>query len=128
MRGRYHLFDYLHEEMPAALKAADLVISRAGASILGEFTTAGAAAILVPYPYAGQHQRQNADYLAERGAAIVVENDSLSGDALLSIVSDLMQDESRLHALKENAARLARPDAARRLAALLRSLPAGKVS
>jgi len=127
-RARYHLFDYLHEDMPAALKAADLVISRAGASILGEFTTAGVAAILVPYPYAGQHQRQNAEYLADRGAAVILENDQLSGGTLLSVVSDLVQDESRLEALKQNAARLARPDAAPRLATHLRSLASGKVA
>lgn len=125
-QARYHLFDYLHEDMPAALKAADLVISRAGASILGEFTAAGVGAILVPYPYAGQHQRQNAEYLAERGAAIVLDNDRLNGDTLLSLVSDLVQDESRLEALKARAAQLARPDAAPRLAAHLRSLSAGK--
>jgi UDP-N-acetylglucosamine--N-acetylmuramyl-(pentapeptide) pyrophosphoryl-undecaprenol N-acetylglucosamine transferase len=127
-RGRYHLFEYLHEDMPAALKAADVVISRAGASILGEFTVAGVAAILVPYPYAGQHQRQNAAYLADRGAAIILENDNLSGSTLLSTVSGLMRDEPRLNALRGSAARLARPDAAARLATLLRSLPAGKVA
>lgn len=125
-QARYHLFEYLHD-LPAAVQAADLVVSRAGASILGEFTVAGAPSILVPYPFAGQHQMNNARYLAERGAAVVVENENLE-KMLFPTVRDLLGDEGRRSAMRQSALRLARPDAANRLADILRNLPASEAA
>jgi UDP-N-acetylglucosamine--N-acetylmuramyl-(pentapeptide) pyrophosphoryl-undecaprenol N-acetylglucosamine transferase len=127
IQARYHLHAYLHDEMPAAIKAADLVVSRSGASVLGEFTAAGVPSVLVPYPYAGEHQRKNAAYLQERRAAVVIGNGDLSS-ALLPTVRALLADESRLRNMKECAARLGRPDAAARLASLLRLLPSEKAT
>ncbi len=120
-QARYHLFAYLHD-LPAAVVAADLVVSRAGASVLGEFTAAGVPAILAPYPYAGRHQATNARYLADHGAAIVIENERLGAD-LLPTLRDLLADDARREAMRQSARRLARPDAAQALARILRSLP-----
>jgi UDP-N-acetylglucosamine--N-acetylmuramyl-(pentapeptide) pyrophosphoryl-undecaprenol N-acetylglucosamine transferase len=120
-QARYHLFEYLHD-LPAAVKAADLVISRAGASILGEFTLAGAPSILVPYPYAGQHQMNNARYLTEYGAAVIVENDAVDR-LLFQTARDLLGDGLRRAAMRQSALKLARPDAAHRLAEILKNLP-----
>lgn len=120
LRGRYHLFGYLHEELPWAMAAADLALCRAGASVLGELPAIGLPAVLVPYPYAGGHQQLNARYLQENGAAVILDNRNLP--SLLPLVGGLLHDEAKLRAMSEASRRLARPDAAQRIASLLREL------
>ena len=114
----YHPFAYLHDEMGLAFAAADLVICRAGASALAELPFFGLPAILVPYPYAWRYQKVNADYLADRGAAIRLNDEEMS-DKLYSTVSALFNDETRLSEMRAKSRALANPDGARRLAALL---------
>ena len=121
-RSRYHLYPYLHEEMIAALHAADLVVARAGASTLGEFPALGLPAILVPLTISGGHQRPNAQYLADRGAALIIENDAMPQD-LLPAILDLKRNPDKLTAMSQNSAELARPLAARSIAKILLSLP-----
>lgn len=114
-QARYHVSAYLHDEMATALLAADLVISRAGASVLGEFPAAGLPAILVPYPYAGAHQALNAAYLARHGAAVVI-NDADLRQKLKETVVDLLADREKLQTMRQAAHSLAQPEAAARLA------------
>lgn len=116
--ARYHAFPYLHDEMGLALAAADLVVSRAGASVLGEFPLFGLAAVLVPYPYAWRYQQVNAEYLAARGAALVLADERLR-EELLPTVRGLLADPARLAVMRQQAAALARPDGAARLASEL---------
>ena len=120
IRPRYHLFGYLHEEIPWAMAAADLAVCRSGASVLGELPAVGLAAVLVPYPYAGGHQRVNARYLERNGAAAVLDDDDLDG--LLPLVGELLHDERRLQKMREAAHRLARPDSAHHIAGILLEL------
>ncbi len=114
-QSQYHPYAYLHDEMIQALAAADLVIARAGASTLGEFPACGLASILVPYPYAGQHQDANAAYLAERGAALVIQDAELA-QQLAPAVLRLLDTPAELAAMAQAATGLARPDAARKIA------------
>jgi UDP-N-acetylglucosamine--N-acetylmuramyl-(pentapeptide) pyrophosphoryl-undecaprenol N-acetylglucosamine transferase len=114
---RYHAVPYLYEEMGAALAAADLVVSRAGASILGEFPLFGLPAVLVPYPYAWRYQRVNADHLAKKGAAVVIEDKNLSVQ-LLNVTKNLLQSPDKLAQMRAVMKSLARPHAAEHLANL----------
>jgi UDP-N-acetylglucosamine--N-acetylmuramyl-(pentapeptide) pyrophosphoryl-undecaprenol N-acetylglucosamine transferase len=115
---RYHAYPYLHEEMGAALAAADLVVSRAGASALGELPLFGLPAILVPYPHAWRYQKVNADYLAQRGAAVVLE-DSRLVDELYTTICTLLDNPGKMDAMRKSMRELARPQAARAIAAQL---------
>jgi UDP-N-acetylglucosamine--N-acetylmuramyl-(pentapeptide) pyrophosphoryl-undecaprenol N-acetylglucosamine transferase len=121
-RARYHVMGYL-EEMAGAMAAADLAVMRSGASVLGELPAVGLPAVLVPGVYAaGYDQRANAGYLAERGAAVVLENEELS--RLGDIVRELLADAPRRESMAQAARSLARPDAAERLARMLEELAA----
>jgi UDP-N-acetylglucosamine--N-acetylmuramyl-(pentapeptide) pyrophosphoryl-undecaprenol N-acetylglucosamine transferase len=120
LRERYHLHAYLHEDTPWAMAAADLAICRSGASVLGELPAVGLPSILVPYPYAGGHQRINARFMEKKGAAIMMEDDDLGG--MLPVIGELLHDEPRLRAMRESARNLARPDAATRIARILLDL------
>ncbi len=116
--SRYHPYPYLYEDMGAALASADLVVSRAGASVLGELPLFGLPAILVPYPYAWRYQKVNADYLANRGAAIVMEDARLKSGLLLTI-EKLLQTPEKLAQMREAMSALHTPDASRKIASQL---------
>ena len=124
VRSRYHPYAYLHEEMGAALGAASLVVSRAGASTLGEYPSFGLPAILVPYPYAWRYQYTNAQYLASHGAALWVEDGHLVSE-LAPLILSLLHDAPRREEMGRAMAALATPDSARRLAQLLHELAQG---
>jgi UDP-N-acetylglucosamine--N-acetylmuramyl-(pentapeptide) pyrophosphoryl-undecaprenol N-acetylglucosamine transferase len=121
---RYRLYAYLNQEMVDALVAADLVIARAGAATLGEFPAVGLPSILVPYPFSGQHQQPNADYMASRGAALTLADAAL-GEQLVPTVLALLEDPDRLHDMAQAARVLAQPEAARCIAAELVRLSQG---
>ena len=121
LRSRYTAEPFLTDRMADALVAADLVVGRAGSSTCAELAAAGVASILVPYPYAGAHQRYNARYLADEGAAVVVADAELDADRLVTEV-DALRDDATREAMAAAARRLGRPDAARALADELLSL------
>ena len=120
LQEHYHALPFLHE-MGWALAAADLAVSRAGASTLGEYPLFGLPAVLVPYPHAWRYQKVNADYLAKRGAAIRVDDETLA-IRLASVVQDLLDDPMRLSQMRLAAQAAAMPGAARRIAGELRAL------
>jgi UDP-N-acetylglucosamine--N-acetylmuramyl-(pentapeptide) pyrophosphoryl-undecaprenol N-acetylglucosamine transferase len=117
LAARYHALPYLHE-MGAALAAADLVVSRAGASCLGEYPLFGLPAILVPYPYAWRYQKVNADYLTRRGAAILLEDPALKKE-LLDTLNVLMDNPNKLKAMRAAMFELSHPRAAEKIAGRL---------
>jgi UDP-N-acetylglucosamine--N-acetylmuramyl-(pentapeptide) pyrophosphoryl-undecaprenol N-acetylglucosamine transferase len=114
------------DEMGEAYAIADLVVARAGAMTLAEITACGRASILVPYPYATHnHQESNARWLVEAGAAVMILDRTLTGEVLASQIVKLIDTPRKLREMSSNALRLARPDAAEKIAAaLLRFAPA----
>lgn len=124
----YHPVPYLHE-MGDALASADMVISRAGAATLGEYPLFGLPAILVPYPYAWRYQRVNAEYLMQHGAALLIKDEEMQS-SLLNTIEYLLASPVELEKMKSAMKSLAQPDAALKLANLVRKLAgqAGELS
>lgn len=118
--GGYELIDSLPpSEFARLLCAADLVVARAGGSVF-EIAANGVPAILVPYPHAaGDHQLSNARWMADAGAAVAVPDEELTAARLGSEVAALLGAPARLAAMAGAARGLARPDAAREVAAEL---------
>lgn len=110
---------YLHE-MPKALAAARLVVSRAGAIGLAELTLRGIPAILIPYPFASEnHQEINARALEKNGAAVVIRDSELTGELLTATVEKLIADSEKLRSMAAAAAAMGTPRAADEIAALV---------
>lgn len=109
--------------MPTAMAAADLVISRAGASTIAEITAAGLPCVLFPYPYAyAMHQHHNARHLADHGAAVVCDDNQTDPEALAELVNDLRASPGRLEAMASASRSLGRVDAADVVARVVISL------
>ncbi len=99
-------------DMGAAYNAADLVISRAGASSISEFCLIGKPVILVPSPnVAEDHQTKNAMALVNKDAAVYVK-DAEAPDVLLKRALDIVNDDAKLKSLSENIKKLGLPDSA----------------
>ena len=99
-------------DMGAAYKAADLVVSRAGAGSISEFCLLGVPVILVPSPnVAEDHQTKNALALANRDAALYVRDADAPG-MLLQLAVDTVRDDAKLQSLRENVLKLALPNSA----------------
>jgi UDP-N-acetylglucosamine--N-acetylmuramyl-(pentapeptide) pyrophosphoryl-undecaprenol N-acetylglucosamine transferase len=120
-QAAYRVHAYLHDEMPLALRAADLVVSRAGAATLGEYPALQLPAILVPYPHAWRYQKVNAEYLVAHGAALALEDAGLA-ETLFPTIAALLESPERLAAMGAAAGRLAQTGAARKIAAQIERL------
>lgn len=117
-RARYRVYEYLREDMPLALKTADVIVARAGAATLGEFPAVGVPSILVPGLFAEGHQDKNADFLASRGAAIKLRENLLASE-FVPILLALVSDRGRLKTMGAAATDMAQPDAAKRIGDLV---------
>ena len=93
LAARYHPVAYLHEEMALALAAADITVSRAGASALGEYPVAKLPSILVPLT--GVKQEDNAELLAKHGGAVVIADEALSSELKPTLINLLQRPDQR---------------------------------
>lgn len=118
-QDRYRLHAYT-EEMAYAMAAADLAVTRAGASTLGELPVSGLPAIVIPGHFSDQHH--NANFLAGQGAAVMVPSTEI--DSVPALAVRLLEDEVQRMHMAEAMQSLAQPDAATQLANLLREVAA----
>ena len=117
--NRYHPVEY-ESDMPTLLRAADLVVCRAGATTVAELAVVGVPGMLIPYPAASEdHQTANARFMAQAGAAILVPDEELEEMRLIEEVQRLVADPERLAAMADAARAVGRPDAAARVADLV---------
>jgi UDP-N-acetylglucosamine--N-acetylmuramyl-(pentapeptide) pyrophosphoryl-undecaprenol N-acetylglucosamine transferase len=108
------------DDMPTRFAAADLVLSRSGATTCAELAAAGRASVLVPFARAADdHQRVNARAMEAAGASRMIEEKDLSGPVLARVLREHLEAPERILAMERAARGLARPDAAARVADLL---------
>jgi UDP-N-acetylglucosamine--N-acetylmuramyl-(pentapeptide) pyrophosphoryl-undecaprenol N-acetylglucosamine transferase len=120
-QGRLQVHGYISDVYRYS-GAADVIITRAGATNLAEFALQGKACIVVPSPFlAGGHQLKNAQYLADQRAALVLNEADLAADPnrLARQVSSLLSDSARQRELGDKLAKFAKPQATRELARLI---------
>jgi UDP-N-acetylglucosamine--N-acetylmuramyl-(pentapeptide) pyrophosphoryl-undecaprenol N-acetylglucosamine transferase len=123
VRHRYHVVEFLRDELPDIYAAADLVVGRAGAGTIAELAYVGLPAILVPLPGArGDEQVLNARLLGDVGAAVVIAQQDATPERLQAEILALLDDPKRRSRMANAAGTVARPDAAARLADELLSL------
>jgi UDP-N-acetylglucosamine--N-acetylmuramyl-(pentapeptide) pyrophosphoryl-undecaprenol N-acetylglucosamine transferase len=112
--------DYI-EDMAAEYRACDFAICRAGAMTVAELACAGVPAVLVPFPFAvDDHQTGNAEFLAEAGAAWLIQQKDLTAEKLAALIAGL--DRDQLAAMAGKARALAKPDATARVADICEAL------
>ena len=113
LRTRYQAFPYLERDMRVALAAADLVVTRAGASNIFEIAAYGKPAILIPLlESANDHQRVNAYEFSKTGAAIVIEEPNLLPGIFLSQVKELLGNQNALRSMAKASLGFFRSNAA----------------
>tara|TARA_R110001599_G_scaffold8255_2_gene40017 strand:- start:16469 stop:17569 length:1101 start_codon:yes stop_codon:yes gene_type:complete len=116
------------DNMPEAYAAADLIVSRAGASSCSEFMMTGKPSVLIPSPnVAGDHQTQNAQSMVDAGASELLKDvDAIN--ALPELVHSLIKNQEKLKEMNKAALRLAKPDAAKMIAKEILELAKSKNS
>jgi UDP-N-acetylglucosamine--N-acetylmuramyl-(pentapeptide) pyrophosphoryl-undecaprenol N-acetylglucosamine transferase len=111
------------DDIPVQFSAADLLVCRAGATTLAELAVSGKAAILVPFPQAADdHQRKNAEALAEAGAAEMILQKDLNGAVLAARIVYYFEHRDALRQMEQNMRALGRPDATERIVDLVEEL------
>ncbi|GAP02737.1 UDP-N-acetylglucosamine--N-acetylmuramyl-(pentapeptide) pyrophosphoryl-undecaprenol N-acetylglucosamine transferase [Fructobacillus pseudoficulneus] len=111
------------DNMPAVMKKASVLVSRAGATSIAELTALGLPAILVPSPFVtGDHQTKNASSLVEAGAALSIKEPDLNGDSLVKAADALLLDDAQAQAMEKQSAAVGITDAGDRFYDLIKSV------
>ena len=120
--ARWQVHAFL-DDMPARFAAADLILARSGAGTVAELAAAGKPAVLIPFPQAADdHQRKNAQVMAEAGAAVMILEAELTPERLSRELTQLLASPDKLAAMSDSARTLAHPDAAEVIAGMVRGI------
>ncbi len=104
------------DEMASAFSAADLILSRSGATTVAELTVAGKPSILIPLPIASTgEQQRNAEFMQKVGASLIISDSDLKSN-LFDVVKDIIFDSIKLAQMSNNARKYGKPDAAKNIA------------
>ena len=113
--GITHWVKGFYDRMGLLYKAADLILCRCGATTTAEICLFGIPAILIPYPLAGSHQRENARVITETGGAIMLDQEEAAADRLKEEILSLINNEARIRTMSHAMSSFSRPDATVRL-------------
>ena len=118
----YTTAPFLNEELPDVLAAADLVVCRAGAGTLSELSVLGKPAVLIPLPLSSSRgdQIRNSRFYTEKGAAETIPDEQATGERLLEIVTDLLNNVDRRNEMGKRMKSLGVPGSALHIAGLIR--------
>jgi UDP-N-acetylglucosamine--N-acetylmuramyl-(pentapeptide) pyrophosphoryl-undecaprenol N-acetylglucosamine transferase len=119
MRERYAVAPFF-DDVGERIRDADLVVMRAGGSSLAEVTVLGRPMVLVPYPYAGAHQADNARPYVDAGAATLIPDEECGAERLRSEISRVVDDPALWRRMAEASRAAGRPDADGAVVALIR--------
>jgi len=121
---RYFLRAYF-DDLSSAYAVSDLAVCRAGAMTVAELAVTGTPALFIPYPFAaGDHQTHNARFVESKGAAVMLPQNRLSGQALRDQILELFSSEDKLKDMRKSMLALGRPQAASDLANQVKEISA----
>ena len=118
LQQRYHLHAFIEDGFANLLAAADIVVSRAGATSVAELSAVGTAAVLIPGTFGAGHQIATAQAMAGAGAALMLTEAEMSAGGLVSVLLELLDEPERLRSLSSASLARGRPYAAARIAAI----------
>lgn len=113
--------------MPTVMAAADIIISRAGASSCNEIAAAATPCILIPSPnVTDNHQEKNARALSDNGAAVLLLESDCNAERLMAEIKSLLQSEERRKQMRAALGKMCVPDSAERLCDMIQELASKK--
>ena len=120
------MLEYIYN-MPTLMAAADIIISRAGASSCNEIAASGTPCILIPSPnVTDNHQEKNARALSDNGAAVLLLEKDCTAEALMKEINSLLSDKSRYSDMRKALLKISVPDCAERLCDIIEELAKSK--
>lgn len=114
------------EDLPGLMKKTDLIISRAGATVISEITALGLPSILIPSPHVTHnHQYMNAKELSDRNASVIIEENNLTSDNLIQKIDEIMENNKKYDIMKKESKKLGVKDSASKIYKVIKQLVDG---